>query len=187
MTSYYDIDAILAEEELIPCHTNFEFSLLADLDPDGAHHHHHHHRPSSSQRNKMGYNTDENNYLIENTRIKIPLWVAKRWAMPNFVRLQLPRHYGRKARERYDADPGDADLRYVDSAHMAMGYNAIAPCRGPNIFVLVWFVSLSWFFIFLLLIGKKTKRTVLFGRANVGRLNRNKFYSSGQGNFFHAS
>jgi hypothetical protein len=113
MTSYYDIDAILAEEELIPCNTNFEFSLLADLDPDGVHHHHHHHRPSSSHHNKKGNSDDENNYLPENSRIKIPLWVAKRWAMPNFIRLQLPRHYGRKARERYDADPGDADLRCV--------------------------------------------------------------------------
>jgi hypothetical protein len=111
MTSYYDIDAILSEEELIPCHTNFEFNLLSGLDPDGVHHHRR--RPSSASQNKKGYNNCENDVLPENTRIKIPLWVAKRWAMPNFVRLQLPRHYGRKARERYDADPGDADLRYV--------------------------------------------------------------------------
>jgi hypothetical protein len=94
--SYYDIDAILAEEELIPSHTNFDFSLLAALDPDGAHH-----------------PREKDNYLPQNTRIKIPLWLAKRWATTNFVRLQLPRHYGRRARERYDADPGDADLRCV--------------------------------------------------------------------------
>jgi hypothetical protein len=105
MTSYYDIDAILAEEELIPCVTNFEFSLLADLDPDGAHH--------RQKRTSHDKNYDDDDYLPENTRIKVPLWVAKRWAMTNFVRLQLPRHYGRKARERYDADPGDADLRCV--------------------------------------------------------------------------
>ena len=95
-SSYYDIDAILAEEELVPSHTNFHFSMLAALDPDGAHH---------------GSVKEEEDALPENTRIKIPLWLAKRWAMMNFVRLQLPRHYGRKARERYDADPGDADLR----------------------------------------------------------------------------
>ncbi|KAG7362859.1 Gins complex like protein [Nitzschia inconspicua] len=111
MTSYYDIDAILAEEELIPCQTNFEFNLLASLDPDGVHHHHHHHhRKQQSERNGKKYE-DDSDYLPENSRIKIPLWVAKRWAMTNFVRLQVPRHYGRKARERYDADPGDADLR----------------------------------------------------------------------------
>lgn len=94
ISSYFDIDAILAEEELIPCHTNFDFSLLAALDPDGAHH-------------------QREDFLPENSRIKLPLWLAGRWAMTNFVRLQLPRHYGRKARERYDADPGDADLRWV--------------------------------------------------------------------------
>ncbi|KAL3923839.1 MAG: hypothetical protein SGILL_001415 [Bacillariaceae sp.] len=103
-SSYYDIDAILAEEELVPSHSNFDFSLLAALDPDGAHE-----RRRSGPGNDP--HVDDDNYLPENTRIKIPLWLAKRWAMTNFVRLQLPRHYGRKARERYDADPGDADLR----------------------------------------------------------------------------
>ena len=93
-SSYYDIDAILAEEELVPSHTNLDFSLLAALDPDHS-------------------SNGGDNFLPENTRIKVPLWLAKSWAMKNYVRLQLPRHYGRKARERYDADPGDADLRCV--------------------------------------------------------------------------
>ena len=106
--SYYDIDAILAEEELVPCTTLFEFSHLADLDPDGVHH-----------RQQKHPNDDENDYgessayLPENSRIKIPLWAVEKWATLGFVRLQLPRHYGRRARERYDADPGDANLRYV--------------------------------------------------------------------------
>ena len=98
--SYYDIDAILAEEELIPCTTLFEFSHLADLDPDGIHH----------REQEYGENSK---YLPENSRIKIPLWAVEKWATLGFVRLQLPRHYGRRARERYDADPGDANLRCV--------------------------------------------------------------------------
>ena len=109
--SYYDIDAILAEEELVPCTTLFEFSHLADLDPDGTHH-----RQQQQQQNEdaNGHGHGESSaYLPENSRIKIPLWAVEKWATLGFVRLQLPRHYGRRARERYDADPGDANLRYV--------------------------------------------------------------------------
>ena len=104
--SYYDIDAILAEEELVPCTTLFEFSHLADLDPDGIHHH------QQNQDHNEAYG-ESSAYLPENSRIKIPLWAVEKWATLGFVRLQLPRHYGRRARERYDADPGDANLRYV--------------------------------------------------------------------------
>ena len=37
-SSYYDIDAILAEEELIPVSNQINFSYLAHLDPDYVHH-----------------------------------------------------------------------------------------------------------------------------------------------------
>ena len=89
-SSYYDIEDILAEEELLPCNTLFDFSHLAHLDeelpPDKA-------------------------FLPESSRIKMPLWAINKWAMLGFVRVSLPKHYGRKARERLDADPGDAELR----------------------------------------------------------------------------
>ncbi|KAL3940245.1 MAG: hypothetical protein SGBAC_005180 [Bacillariaceae sp.] len=101
-TSYYDVDSILAEEELIPCTTLFEFSHLQHLDPDAS---------IGLQRHKAGDKKIEANYLPENSRIKLPLWAVRKWANLGFVRLQLPRHYGRKARERLEADPGDADLR----------------------------------------------------------------------------
>ena len=103
--SYYDIDAILAEEELVPCTTLFEFSHLADLDPDGIHHHY------QQQRHETEDFHESSAYLKDNSRIKIPLWAVEKWATLGFVRLQIPRHYGRRARERYDADPGDANLR----------------------------------------------------------------------------
>lgn len=106
--SYYDIDAILAEDELVPCTTLFEFSHLADLDPDGIHHRQQ--DPHNEDNNEYG---ESSAYLPENSRIKIPLWAVEKWATLGFVRLQLPRHYGRRARERYDADPGDANLRCV--------------------------------------------------------------------------
>jgi hypothetical protein len=78
---------------------------LGDLDPDGTHH--------QQQQQKGRHETNVGTFLPENSRIKIPLWAVEKWAMLGFVRLQLPRHYGRRARERYDADPGDANLRYV--------------------------------------------------------------------------
>lgn len=110
--SYYDIDAILAEEELVPCTTLFEFSHLAGLDPDGAHHRQQH---AHQKQDNDHEDYESSAYLPENSRIKIPLWAVETWAQLGFVRLQLPRHYGRRARERYDADPGDANLRYVSS------------------------------------------------------------------------
>merc|ERR1712032_902790 len=103
--SYYDIDGILAEEELIPCTTLFEFSHLGELDPDGSHHQQQQQRQQQQQQNDVG-DFEPSAFLPENSRIKVPLWAVEKWAMLGFVRLQLPRHYGRKARERYDADPG---------------------------------------------------------------------------------
>ena len=92
-SSYYDIDAILAEEELIPCTTLFDFSHLYYLEPDAA------------------TSPHGTTHLAEGSQIKMPLWAIDKWASLGYVRLALPRHYSRKARERLEADPGDADLR----------------------------------------------------------------------------
>lgn len=90
MSSYYDIDTILAEEELIPSIALFDFSHLAYLDPDARH---------------------RESHLPEGSQIKMPLWALEKWSALGYVRMSLPRHYSRKARERLEADPGDADLR----------------------------------------------------------------------------
>lgn len=89
---YYDIDAILAEEELVPCTTNFDFSHLGHLDPDNLH---------------------DKHYLPEGTRIKLPLWALEKWASLDFVHLGLPRHYSRRARERLEAAPSEVNVRCV--------------------------------------------------------------------------
>lgn len=88
-SSYYDIDAILAEEELVPCTTQFDFSYLAHLDPD----------------------VHDKSYLPEGSRVKLPLWAVEKWAEVNFVSLALPRHYQRKSRERLEAAPSEVNLR----------------------------------------------------------------------------
>ena len=89
MPSYYDIDAILAEEELVPCTTNFDFSYLAHLDPD----------------------LHGKNYLPEGSRIKLPLWALEKWASLDFVCVGIPRHYQRKTREKLEAAPSEVNLR----------------------------------------------------------------------------
>jgi hypothetical protein len=92
-SSYYDIDAILAEEELVPCMTNFDFSYLAHLDPD--------------------LHGTNKHVLPVGSRIKLPLWALDKWASLDFVNLNLPRHYQRKAREKLEAAPSEVDLRSV--------------------------------------------------------------------------
>ncbi|GAX14594.1 hypothetical protein FisN_6Lh374 [Fistulifera solaris] len=87
--NYFDVDAILAEEELVPCQSNFDFSYLSHLDPDE--------RPG------------KRHYLPEGTKFKVPVWAVEKWATLGFVKLSLPRHFGRKARERIEA--GEADIR----------------------------------------------------------------------------
>jgi hypothetical protein len=117
---YYDIDDILAQEELIPCTTLFDFSHLAPLDPDARH---------------------DKHYLPEGSRIKLPLWAMEKWAMLGFIRLSLPRHYGRKARERLEADPADADLRYVLERNGKSIIHHYIACRScPHTFVLLLFL-----------------------------------------------
>lgn len=106
MPSYYDIDSILAEEELVPCTTLFDFSHMAHLDPDA-----HHHVPSYSSSEKRKKGNKRQHHLPEGSRIKMPLWAIDKWATLGFVRVGLPRHFGRRARERLEADPGSANLR----------------------------------------------------------------------------
>lgn len=91
MPGYYDIDAILAEEELIPCTTNFDFAHLGHLDPD--------------------QHLSGKQHLPEGSRIKLPLWALKKWSSLNYVNMGFPRHYQRKARERLAAAPSEVDLR----------------------------------------------------------------------------
>ncbi len=118
MPSYYDIDTILAEEELLVVKPSFDFSLLAHLDPDSSH------LQSRSRKRPRGDDADDldkdNNdtadnshgSLPEGTKIKMPLWAVERWALLGFIRFpSLPRHYGRKMKERLEADPISVDLR----------------------------------------------------------------------------
>lgn len=88
--NYYDIDAILAEEEVLPCTNLFEFSHLAHLDPD---------MPAKED------------YLPEGSRLKMPLWSIEKWSTLGYIRSSMPKHFGRSARGRLVMDPTHANLR----------------------------------------------------------------------------
>lgn len=101
MSSYYDIDAILAEEELLPCSTMFDFAHLAHLDPDQT--------------------LETHKYLPEKSRIKMPIWAVQKWAELGFVRISMPRNYTKKSRERLQAEPHDVDLRKKNTHYFRSG------------------------------------------------------------------
>lgn len=122
MPRYYDIDDILAEEELVPCVTLFDFSFLAHLDPElqGV---------DGDNDNDEPDTAETKHYLPENSRVKLSLWAVEKWAMLGFVRLSLPRHFQRRARERLEAEPSEVDLRY-DADNDRANRSSVLPARG---------------------------------------------------------
>jgi hypothetical protein len=119
MPSYYDIDTILAEEELLTVKPKFAFAYLSHLDPDT------HHRSSMIRKRPRADETNgdkgssrssssahHNHRLPEGTKIKMPLWAVDRWATLNFVKIPvLPKHYRQKMKERLEADAVHMNLR----------------------------------------------------------------------------
>lgn len=103
--SYYDVDAILAEEELIPVSSLFDFEYLAHLDPDYNHTNNLSHDKSSPSATKKN-----SHILAAGTRLKMPLWSIKKWAGTGFVKMVLPRHFGRRMQERLRVDAISVDL-----------------------------------------------------------------------------
>ncbi len=70
MSNYYDIDEFLAEEELIPTKTLFQYWKLGNLDKN---------------------NHQEN--LPKHSSLKLPVWVIQRWAGLGFCQISLPKAY----------------------------------------------------------------------------------------------
>ena len=122
MVSYYDIDDILAQEELMQVTSLLDFTYLAHLDPDYVHEHSNPLRAQTlddeNSDHDVGTKTgtkkqSQNYYLKEGTRFKMPIWSIDKWAEVGFAKISVPKHYGRRSRERLDADPVSVDLRYV--------------------------------------------------------------------------
>lgn len=116
MPSYYDIDAILAEEELVPCTPCFDFAFLAWLDPNQ-------YNATSETRKRFrdGDNgskrSSSSSTLSEGNKIHMPLWAIEKWSSLSFVRIGIPRHFSRKAREKFMADPVHAPIRVTNDQY----------------------------------------------------------------------
>ncbi len=108
-SSYYDIEDILAEEELIPVNSLLDFNYLAHLDPDYVNGRSCH--DDDDNDNLPSLNKPQKRYLKEGTKFKMPLWSIEKWAQVGFVKMSLPKHYGKRARERLGADPVSVDMR----------------------------------------------------------------------------
>jgi hypothetical protein len=116
--NYYDVDAILAEEALVPCTTLFDFSFLSHLDPDIT--------ASSAAATQGKQRRDQaQHYLRESSRINMPLWAVEKWALLGYVRLAVPKHYGQKLRERLEADASQVDLRKRNERFFLSGRRVI--------------------------------------------------------------
>uniref|UniRef100_A0A7S2S5C2 DNA replication complex GINS protein PSF3 n=1 Tax=Eucampia antarctica TaxID=49252 RepID=A0A7S2S5C2_9STRA len=122
-TSYYDIDDILAEDVLVPVINVVDFSHLAHLDPDYIHlpfrvadvdedeNDNDEQKMEKARARARQRRTQEDYYLPEGSKIDMPLWAIEKWAMLGYIRVSIPRHFGRKFRERLVADPVAVDLR----------------------------------------------------------------------------
>jgi hypothetical protein len=151
--SYYDIDDILAQEELTPVTTLLDFTYLAHLDPDYVHGKSHdndvkHNAQGESQQqentSRSPVKKPQNHYLKEGTRFKMPLWSIEKWAQVGFVKMSFPRHYGKKARERLDADPVSVDIRCVESSRLILRCFIFHALFGYASFVTCWYRTVPY-------------------------------------------
>ena len=85
---YYDLDSILCEEERIPAVFATDAVNLGFLDPSSA---------------------EED--LKQDTKIELPLWLAKSLDAKNMVHLELPKYYGTKFLLHLSADPSVVNIR----------------------------------------------------------------------------
>lgn len=134
MVSYYDIDDILAQEELMQVTSLLDFTYLAHLDPDYVHEHSNplraHTLDDENSDHDVGTKTgtkkqSQNYYLKEGTRFKMPIWSIEKWAEVGFAKISVPKHYGRRSRERLDADPVSVDLRNRNERFFMSGLSLI--------------------------------------------------------------
>jgi hypothetical protein len=118
---YYNVDSIRAEDWLIPCTTQFDFTYLSHLDPNLS--------PGDKENNGKTLGVQQaslsTDYLPDKSRIQLPLWALRPWSTAGYVRLHLPnRLYGPKTRDKLlassasegNAEPGGAASSIMDLA-----------------------------------------------------------------------
>ena len=89
---FLDIDLILSEDERIPCKFLVDAADLGYLDA-----------------------ANEEEDLPTDSRVELPLWLARRFSELKVVELELPKHYGSKMRDAIMA--GAAPINLKDFSH----------------------------------------------------------------------
>jgi hypothetical protein len=111
-SSYYDIDTILAEEELIPVVNMGDFLHLAHLDPDYIHQKSNHNIISPTPTtHQLKQRQNQQHILPEKTKFKMPLWSIDKWVKLQYIQFHTPKHYNRRNREKLENDPTSIDLQ----------------------------------------------------------------------------
>ena len=100
MSSYYDIDAILAEEERTPVVFNVDGLNLGYLDHE---------------------TTDED--ITEGTKLELPFWMAESLSARKYTSVDTPKCYGHGFRSALRADPSPSvvDLRQRSPYYFQLG------------------------------------------------------------------
>mmetsp|Transcript_27767 Transcript_27767/g.40990 ORF Transcript_27767/g.40990 Transcript_27767/m.40990 type:complete len:198 (+) Transcript_27767:112-705(+) len=89
-SNYYDIDAILAEDQVITCTSQFDFDHLGPY-----------------------LNSDlMTNHVPEKTKLVLPMWAISKWLALSYVKItSLPRSYSPRFLNNLEADPSHVNLR----------------------------------------------------------------------------
>ncbi|XP_059649149.1 DNA replication complex GINS protein PSF3-like [Cornus florida] len=103
MAQYYDIDDILAEDELVPA----IFQEAA---------------------NGVGlfYSSDDTNKVEQGSKVELPLWLARELHLRQAAAINVPHCFNKKTRDEIEADGAHVDLRNRCQYFYELGYK-IAP------------------------------------------------------------
>ncbi|KMT18591.1 hypothetical protein BVRB_2g027220 [Beta vulgaris subsp. vulgaris] len=108
MANYYDIDDILAEEELIPVVFQKAATGVGLLDP-----------------------SSETNNIEQGAKVELPFWLANELNTRQAVVMSIPSCFNQMTRKEIQADPGSVDLRNRCQYFYELGCK-IAPTAGDR-------------------------------------------------------
>ncbi|OZJ04971.1 hypothetical protein BZG36_01769 [Bifiguratus adelaidae] len=112
---YYDIDAILSEQQRVPC--TFKYSIPNHAFLEGG---------------------EQQGDLKSGTRAELPFWIAANLAAADLtsssttsseaslIELQVPKHYGSKVRNALDASPVSIDCKALSRYYFSFGQKLVS-------------------------------------------------------------
>jgi len=118
--SYYDLDAILGEEQRVPTTFKVSAAQLGHFMP--------------------GNEVQQIEDLPKDTRLELPLWLSKILLERNMVALDMPPFYGSRNRSRLKADEWSINIRDKSPYYFRVG-RTLSKVNRP---VLFYFVCASF-------------------------------------------